>query len=199
MKRLVLTSIIAIAALAAPRVLAQEPSVLLQAPWPLASNPQIAPQPLLLLGEPTGSGSLAPWTASLPLRLSLQSTMFPLSMSGMFPNCESLEGPSGNSFQGIPVQRYTMLSLTPNLVLQGFSSAGCPVDGAIGGGITYSIPIRPSIWLVAGAGFYGVPAHDSLPARRRSDFRVDLVKTTSDGRSMSVGVGRRGVSVGGSF
>ena len=199
MKPFVLSSILALSAFAAPSVFAQEPSVLLRAPWPVASNPQLPPQPLLSLGEPTSGGALSPWIASTPLRLSLQSTIFPLSMSGAFPNCTSLEEPSGNSFQGIPVQRYTMLELTPNLVLHGFSSAGCPIDGAIGGAITYSIPIKPSIWLVAGAGMYGVPAHDTLPARRRSDFRVNLVKTTSDGRAVSVGIGRRGVSVGGNF
>jgi hypothetical protein len=97
------------------------------------------------------------------------------------------------------VQRYTFLQLTPNLTLHGFSSAGCPVDSAIGGAVTYSIPINPSIWLVAGAGVYTVPAHYGLPARQQSDVRLDLVKTTNDGRSVSVGVGRRGVSIGGSF
>jgi hypothetical protein len=199
MKGLTSTSVLALTALATLPAFAQDPPALYQPSSPLAPNPQLPSQPLLVLGEPTGRPALSPWAASIPLRLSLQSTLFPLAMSGVFPNCAMYEDPSGNSLQGFPVQRYTFLQLTPNLALHGFSTAGCPIDSGMGAAVTYSIPIKPSIWLVAGAGAYTVPAHFGLPARQRSDFRLDLVKTTSDGRSVSVGVGRRGVSVGGSF
>jgi hypothetical protein len=189
---------IALAALAASAAaLAQEPTGTFQAPWPLAQNPQITMPSLLWSGEPTQAGTLSPWLASTPLRLSLQSTIFP--MAGAFPNCAAVEGPSGNSINGWAVQRYTIIPLTPNLALHGFSSAGCPIDGAIGGGLTYSSPLGKEWWLVAGAGMYGVPRHDSMPARRRSDLRIDMMKALPDGRSLSVGVGRRGVTVGGSF
>jgi hypothetical protein len=195
MKQIVLGGMLMLAALAgASTASAQEPSTLGQAPWPVAGNFQLPTTSLL--GEPTSAG-VSPWVASLPLRLSLQGPIFP--MAGAFPNCASFEDPSGNSIQGFPLQRYTLLRLTPNLVLHGFSSAGCPIDGAIGGAITYSVPIAPSTWLVAGAGIYGVPAHYPLPARQSRDFRIDVVRATNDGRSFSVGIGRRGVSFGGSF
>jgi hypothetical protein len=171
--------------------LAQEPTTAFASPWPLAPNPMLTSAPLFGLGgEP--SGALSPSIAAVPLRLSLQSTLFP--SADAYPNCASREDGSGNSFQGWPVQRYTLLALTPNLVLHGFSSAGCPIDGAIGGGVTYAVPIRPSWWLVIGGGLYGT--HAGLAGQRRSDVRIDLMKAIDSSTSMSVGVGRRGVSVG---
>jgi hypothetical protein len=182
-----------LAALFAPSAMAQEPTAAFAAPWPLAQNPQLAPTPLFGLGEPSG-GTLSPSMALVPLRLSLQSTIFP--RASFYPNCASREDGSGNSFQGFPVQRFTMLALTPNLTLHGFSSAGCPVDGALGGGVTYSVPLRPSWWLVMGGGVYGTPSHAGLPGQRRTEIRLDLMKAIDTTTSMSVGVGRRGVSVG---
>jgi hypothetical protein len=164
--------------------------------WPLAPNPQLASS-TLLLGEPTNGAGLSPWVASVPLRLSLSQGMFPL--AHFFPNCASREGASGNSFNGWPVQRYTLLPLTSNLVLHGFSSAGCPVDGAIGGGVTYAQPLGKPWWLVAGAGVYGRSGFNGVPSRTRGDVRVDLVNARPDGRSVSVGIGRRGVSIGGTW
>ncbi len=178
--------------------LAQEPTVLFTSPWPLAPNPQLAtPSPLLALGEPSVPGALSPWMASVPLRLSLQGPLFP--MAGGFPNCGSREDASGNSFQGWPVQRYALLALTPNLVLHGFTSAGCPIDSAVGAAVTYAVPLQSSWWLVIGGGVYAAPAHDPMPARRSADLRVDLMKKIDDARSVSVGVGRRGISLGGSW
>jgi hypothetical protein len=196
MKRVVLVSVVLLGVLASSSTFAQQPAVAGQGPWPATSNYQL-PATSLTLGEPTGPSALSPWIASTPMRLSLQGPIFP--MAGAFPNCAAYEDPSGNSVQGFAVQRYTMLRLTPNLVLHGFSSAGCPIDSAIGAALTFTVPVAPSLFLVAGAGVYGVPSHYPLPARQNADFRVDLVKAMTDGRSMSVGVGRRGVSFGGTF
>jgi hypothetical protein len=176
---------------------AQEPTALFTSPWPLAPNPQLATPTILTFGEPSAGNALPPWMASVPLRLSLQSPIFPT--AGGYPNCTTREDASGNSFNGWPVQRYALLAVTPNLVLHGFTSAGCPVDGAIGGGVTYTVPLQPSWWLVMGGGMYGVPAHDSIPARRSADVRIDVMKKIDDRRSVSVGLGRRGVSLGGSW
>src|SRR5580704_2319373 len=130
MKLLSASISIALVTLVASAAVAQEPTMAFQAPWPVAPNTQLTMTSPLWSGEPTQAG-LSPWLASMPLRLSLQSTIFP--MAGAFPNCASLEESSGNSFNGFPVQRYTIVPLTPNLTLQGFSSGGCPIDGAIGG------------------------------------------------------------------
>jgi hypothetical protein len=194
MPRIFLAAAVVLTILAAGPARAQEPSGPAPWQWTLAPQPKLVP-PLLLLGEPTGSAGLSPWALSTPLRLSLQSGIFPI--GGAFPNCQSRQEASGNTVNGFALQRYAPLQLAPGLVLHGFSSAGCPVDGAIGGALTYSVPLRPSLQLVAGAGVYGVPAHYPLPARTRSDFRVDVMKQLDGGRSLSVGVGKRGVSFGG--
>jgi hypothetical protein len=162
---------------------------------PLVSNMQLtAPW---LRGEPTGSAGPSPWVLTAPLRLSLQAPIFPLDRA--FPNCVSREEASGNTVNGFPVQRFASLRLAPSLVLFGFSSAGCPVDGALGGGFTYTVPLDRSLRLVAAAGVYGVPTHAPLPARVSADARIDLVKDIDAQRTVSVGVGRRGISVGGSW
>jgi hypothetical protein len=202
MKPLVLVTTIASVALGALGALAsdagaQEPSLGSSTAWPLAPNPQLAPRTLLFSGEPTGAPGLSPWVASTPLRLSLSSGFVPL--ASMFPNCATREEASGNSFHGWPVQRYTLLPLTPNLVLHGFSSGGCPIDAAVGGGVTYAAPLSKPWWLVAGAGVYGASPYTGVPARSRGEVRVDLVNAKGDGRSLTVGVGSRGVSIGGTW
>lgn len=150
-----------------------------------------------LRGEPTGPAGLSSWVLSTPLRLSLQGDISP--MGGGFTSCVSREEPSGNTINGFAVQRFASIRLTGALTLQGFSSAGCPVDGAVGGGITYTVPLRSSLWLVAGAGAYGVPAHAPYPARASTDARVDLTKALDDGSTLSVGISRRGIHVGGTW
>ncbi len=202
------TGVVAVAGLlAASPVFAQQPPIAMwqpphtgfvsaqPSPSPLVSNLQLtAPW---LSGEPTWPG-LSPWVMSTPLRLSLQGGIS--SIGGGFANCASREEPSGNTINGFAVQRFASIRFTPALTLQGFSSAGCPVDGAVGGGLTYTVALQKSLWLTASAGAYCVPPHPPFPARQSSDVRVDLTKQLDDGRStLSVGVGRRGISVGGAW
>jgi hypothetical protein len=191
-------------------LLASSPAVAQQAPIATWQSPQsgfVSAQPSTsalvsnlqltapwLRGEPTGPAGVSSWVLSTPLRLSLQGDIQPI--AGGFANCVSLEEPSGNTINGFAVQRFASIRLTGALTLQGFSSAGCPVDGAIGAGLTYTVPLASSLWLVAGAGVYGVPAHAPFPARQSSDVRVDVTKTLNDGGSLTVGVGSRGISVG---
>ncbi len=169
---------------------------------PFAAIPPPAPvgSPLAaFFGEPTGDAGAPPgYFASAPLRLTLQNEILP--MGGAYEQCGTRGDAAGNSTGGIPTQHYTLLRLTPNLVLHGFAAGGCPIDGAIGGAITYSAQVAPSLWLVAGAGIYAAPAPAQLAgARTRTDFQVDLVKKVNDTRSFSVGIGKRGVSFGGAF
>ncbi len=195
--------------LAASPALAQQKTTTI-ATWLAAPSGLVSGQPSIspfvstlqltapwLRGEPTGPGSLSPWVLSTPLRLSLQGDI--PAIGGGFANCVSHEEPSGNTINGFAVQRFASIRLTSALTLQGFSSAGCPVDGAIGGGITYSVPLRSSLWLVASAGAYGAPAHAPYPARTSTDVRVDLTKQIEDGSTLSVGVSRRGIHIGGTW
>jgi len=93
---------------------------------------------------------------------------------------------------GFAVQRYTFLHLTPQLVLHGFSMAGCAVDAGMGGGFTYAVPLRKSLWLVSSAGFYALPTPaGGSPAIVSSAARIDVVKQLAWGRTLSLGLGTR--------
>jgi hypothetical protein len=150
-----------------------------------------------LRGEPTGPAGVSSWVLSTPLRLSLQGQIFPI--GGGFANCVSREEPSGNTINGFAVQRFASVRLTDALTLQGFSSAGCPVDGAMGAGLTYAVPFESSLWLIASAGVYGVPGHAPYPPRQSSDVRMDVTKRLDSGRTLTVGVGRQGINFGGAW
>jgi hypothetical protein len=43
---------------------------------------------------------------------------------------------------------------------------------------------------------YGTPSHAGLPGQRRADLRVDFMKTIDSTTSVSIGLGRRGLSLG---
>ena len=122
-----------------------------------------------LFGEPTGgAGGLAPALAVMPLRLSLMGDTFPIAGALGGSPCASREEASGNTVNGFVVQRQVYLAITPQLVLHGFSAAGCPLDAGIGGGMTYSRPVSKSLFLVASAGAYAIPGGGLGPTRKRS-------------------------------
>jgi hypothetical protein len=180
---------------------AQEPTG--QAPpAPAMTRIVLRPFPRLVpgLGEPTGDpNALDPFSAFTPARLSLVSDLIPVGPL-LGNDCGEQSDASGNSFHGFPVQRYTFLQLTPHLVLHGFSNGGCALDSGIGGGVTYTVPLKKDMWLVASAGAYAIPGRGpTLPTRKRGDAGLDLVMRPAPDRTLSVGLGRRGVRFGGSF
>jgi hypothetical protein len=133
---------------------------------------------------------LSATSAFVPLRLTLTGGLFP--QASAFSGCEARSDASGNSVHGFAVQRFTFLRLTPQLVLHGFSTAGCTVDAGMGGGLTYTVPLRQSLWLVASAGFYGLPSPGGgASALISQGARVDVVKQLAWGRTLSVGLGTR--------
>jgi len=137
-----------------------------------------------------GQNGLPTTSAFAPLRLTLTGGIF--SQAAAFSGCDARADASGNSLNGFAVQRYTFLRLTPELVLHGFSLAGCAVDAGMGGGFSYAVPIRKNLWLVSSAGLYGMPAPGGgAPAVVTSAARVDVVKQLAWGRTLSVGLGTR--------
>lgn len=169
-------------------------------------GPVFFPTPVQLtlppFGEPTATATgLAPALAVLPLRLSLMSSVFPLgSMAPGDPfGCKTREDASGNSNAGFPVQRQVFLPLTSRLVLHGFSTGGCPLDAAAGGGVSYAMPVARNTWLVPSAGVYGQPNGIVPTARVKSDARVDVIFRTYTGRTLGVGVGRQGLKITGTW
>jgi hypothetical protein len=148
----------------------------------------LAPLPASLspfsVGEPSGGG-LDPWLVFQPLRLSLTSTIFPIGSS--FPQCEPEA--SGNTVNGFPVQHWLSWRVLPRLSLHAFSSLGCPIDGGLGGGVTYTSPLSSSLWLVGSAGAYAIPPRPPvLPARTSAEVRLDLMKQTNTGRTFQFGL-----------
>jgi hypothetical protein len=144
------------------------------------------------LGDVGGAGNgrtdLAPMLSIAPLRLTLMSDLVP--MGQLFQGCGPLGDPSGNSIQGFPLLRAAFLRLTPALTLHGFSSAGCPIDAAVGGGVTQTIPLRTDLSLVASAGMVAQPAIVGLrPAWVESTAGIDLVKQRDNGNALWMGVG----------
>lgn len=137
---------------------------------------------------------------TLPLRLSLMSP-------GASHGCGQASVDSAGTI--LPVQPHTEVQLTLRLTFQAFSNLGCPgdpyaaFDAGMGGGLAYTSPLRPNLWLVGSVGGYGTPA----TGRSTSAAGLDLVIKDGD-RSTHVGIGAtaprgRGVRVlghvGGSF
>ncbi len=190
MKKALALSLLFAGALHAQHARAQLTSV--PAPSPALAPgiwvPSLTLPSLLSTGDESGDrGDLSPRVAAEPLRLSLQSPIFPVGPG--FDGCTTRTDASGNSVNGFPVQRFWGLRLAPRLTLAGFSNGGCPIDGAVGGGLTYAIPLRASLWLVTSGGFYAVPGRGSaLPPRTSADLRMDLVKQTDSGRTFHFGI-----------
>jgi hypothetical protein len=130
-----------------------------------------------------------------PLRLSLTGGLF--SQANAFSGCDARTEASGNSVNGFAVQRYSFLRLTPQLTLHGFSMAGCSVDAGMGGGLTYTVPLRRNFFLIASAGSYAQPNFGGGKTFTTSAVRVDVVKQLAWGRTLSVGLGTR--TGGGAF
>ena len=102
--------------------------------------------PWLLPGEPTGTAELSPWVGSTQ-RLSFQGGV-PHRIGVGVASCVSLEDPAGGA-RAFPVRRFTSVRLSPMLVLQGVSNAGCPVERPIdrtnelSRGIALGVTVRP--------------------------------------------------------
>jgi hypothetical protein len=141
-----------------------------------------------------------------PLRLGLMSEVAPLSATE--PGCSDRIETTGSLTAmgpGTPMQYMRALPLAPRLTLVGFSRAGCPVDSAIGGGLTFVVPLRPSVFFVTSAGALLQPPYGTRPLTVIPQVRADIVFDRGEGRSWSVGVrtdraaGSPGLTFGGIF
>lgn len=184
----------------------------------LAAAPGVSAQSPGPVGDRGGdAGSLSGYRAVAPLRLSLEGSIAP--QAGGFANCASREDDVGNSVGGIPVQHFTMLPVTPRLVLSGFTQLGCPIDAGIGAALTYAAPVTRSTWLVFGGGLYVAPGQVPLfggvgpslmsgihaaPSATNMAGRVDIVWKASGERTynfgfQTLGRGRQSLMFGGGF
>jgi hypothetical protein len=195
MTRLLPVLLAACAVVWATPALADDP-----APAPVWMPTPTALQLRPLFGEPTGDAQgLAAALAVMPLRLSLMSTTFPIAGALGGNPCASREEPSGNTANGFAVQHQAYLAITPQLVLHGFSTAGCPLDAGVGGGVTYTVPVSKSVFLVASAGAYSLPSVQPGRVLTKGEARVDLVFRSTPDRAWGVGLGRRGLKLTGTW
>lgn len=83
----------------------------------------------------------------------------------------------------------------PKLTLFGFSRSGCTLDGALGGGVTLTLPIRRNVFFVGSGGAIFLPVTGPRGASASDQaVRGDLVIRGANGTSVNVGVGMtRGV------
>ena len=125
-----------------------------------------------------------------PLRLGLISEVAP--MSANEPGCSDRVEMTGSltaATAGMPMQYLRAVRLAPRLTLIGFSRAGCPIDSAIAGGLTYVVPLRPSMYFVTSAGVLVQPPYGQVrPLTVIPQVRADVVFDRGEGRSWSVGV-----------
>jgi hypothetical protein len=191
MARALLALPLALAALFAAEGASAQASVVVLAPY---TPPPVATV-LKSATAPSDTSALPPDAASLPLRLSLLTGAYPLGPAfGTVGACGELSVAAAGTI--FPTQPYTQMKLTPRLVLHGFSDLGCPgdpyalLDTGAGGGLTYSLPLRPGMWLVGSAGAYVIPAHDTLPARNIFGGGLDVaVKSPKQGNVLTTGIG----------
>lgn len=168
----------ALGALSAPALAQQAAAPLIPIVTPLRADDLFAQQ-----YGPSVTAAFA------PLRLSLTSGLF--AQASAYPGCDSRSDASGNSVSGFAVQYYSFVRLAPQLVLHGSSSLGCQVDAGMGGGITYAIPLRKSLWLVPSAGAYAMPRASGGNSLVTTAAQVDLVKQLAWGGTLSFGLGTR--------
>jgi hypothetical protein len=182
---------LALSALCAAHAAAGQTSVVVLAPY----TPPAVASVLTASTSPSDTSALPPDAASLPLRLALLTGVYPMGPAfGTVGACGELSVAAAGTI--FPTQPYTQIQLTPRLVLHGFSDLGCPgdpyaqLDAGVGGGLTYSMPLRPGMWLVGSAGAYGIPAHDTIPARNIFGAGLDVaVKAPKSGNVLTTGVG----------
>jgi hypothetical protein len=151
----------------------------------------------LVLAQATGDTNV-PTSPSIlfePLRLGLMSDVPPLLATDRECSDERFATPRTAA---------RALSLAPRLTLVGFSRAACPIESAIGGGLTYVVPLRPAVFFVASAGVLAQPPYGPRPLILHTQARADIVFDRGQGLSWSVGLrSNRGnspsLSVGGIF
>jgi|HubBroStandDraft_1064217.scaffolds.fasta_scaffold40576_2 hypothetical protein len=185
--------------LAGAIAVAQEPTS--SSAQSLALSAFVPPSPASLLanGGASDRAPLSPYWASMPLRLTLLSSLLPVGPALGNGGCMASVESAGTIF---PTQPYAYFALTPRLVLHGFSDLGCPddpralLDSGAGGGVTYEMPVAKDLSLVASGGAYGVPGN-GLPTRYAAHAGLDIVEQKPNGGAMFTGIGlMRGVRGG---
>jgi hypothetical protein len=152
------------------------------------------PSPVMAAIVPSDVGPPPPDAVSLPMRLSLLSTITPRaprSSGGGGCGAESVAA-AGTIF---PTQQETTVRLTPRLTLFGFSDQGCPGDpyaaleAGAGGGFAYTAPVQKGLWLVASGGMYVQPGYAGIASTTAAGGGLDFMWKTRGGQTRSAGIG----------
>jgi hypothetical protein len=162
-------------------------------------TPLVGPPTVSWLGPPPGDATGGPGYDPYlePLRLGLLEDVPP---SGD-PSCRQTPEAMTASAPNVPTYYGTTLRLVPRLTLAGFSRVGCVMDGAVGGGLVYALPVRRNIDLALSAGYLFAPhaGPNGTPVSSGAHVRADLVFKRADGRSFNLGIRNRHLTFGGIF
>jgi hypothetical protein len=114
-----------------------------------------------------------------PLRLAL--TREPFQFMGRMPGCERSEEP--------PVDRWLTKDLSPHLHFLGIIRSGCGMETGGGGGLAYSIEVKPNFFVVASIGAWLTPRIEGVRDHRLDPVaRLDFIWAMKDGRSFNLGL-----------
>jgi hypothetical protein len=169
-----------------------------------AQQPAVAPgvPPVQMLATPWRLGDASDEAAQLPLDIAMLPMR--LSLGGVasrgreYAGCVEAATANGSAPNGFLLQRSVAMRLVPRLALVGFSQTGCPMEASIGGGLVYTVPLRKDIWLVGSAGALVLPHAGPSGARVwRSEIAADVAVRTTPERTWTIGVGTRGLRIGG--
>lgn len=157
-------------------------------------NPLVGPPKVQWLVQPRGDlPGPSPDAATEALRLGLFGDAPPTGD----PSCSPV-GAATAATPGFAPTITTSIRLVPRLTLVGFGRGGCVLDGASAGGLVYMMPIKRNIDLALSAGMVYAPhAGPNGTAIRRKQLRADFVFKRKDGGAFTLGIGTRGITVGG--
>jgi hypothetical protein len=134
-----------------------------------------------------------------PLRLSLLGG-FPMHPLGEPGGCRDSVESTGSLTGGSTLYSQRMVARNllggeeprwnaPRLTLWGFQRGGCAIDGAVGGGLTFTVPIKRDVFFAIGAGAIYLPqGGPNGTAAYDVKGRADVVFARPGGRSFNIGV-----------
>jgi hypothetical protein len=125
-----------------------------------------------------------------PLRLALTRDRF--QFMGRMPGCERMEE--------APQDRWLTRELAPHLHFLGVIRSGCGTETGGGGGLAYTIEVKPQLFVVASIGAWLTPEIHGIRDRDVTYVgRLDLIWARKDGTSFNLGLYASSTTLGVGF
>lgn len=122
-----------------------------------------------------------------PLRLGLTREQF--QFNGRMPGCENMERP--------PEDRWLTKELAPHLRFLAVVRSGCGTETGGGGGLTYTVEVKPNFYVVASIGAWLTPEIHGVRDRDVNYVgRLELVWARKDGTAFNLGLFASSTTIG---